>query len=396
MATRVESTMASNRSWLKPGRNQGGREAGTPSPSAVLGLDQVQIDAGPCVAEACHAVDATRAKLRTPGRLKLGILAMDGALLSSLSGPLDALRIAQSLASLRDPRTPIRLEGVLVGARNQTSVETPGGLVLSGLQAVPDDLDILLVPGMMHGGTHGLRERMAGLGPEIELIRQLRLRGTHIAATCSGTLLLAASGLLDGHRATTSWWLAASFRKHFPHVRLQADSMLIEDAGLVTTGAATAVLGLVIHLIEAAGSAELAQHTARLMLIDSERQSQAPYISAALLEKPRSSLSERIDKYLQRELHQELSVAGLAEHCGVSERSLLRHFRQHYGQSPLHHIQHLRVERAKALLETTQLSFDEVVERCGYSDVSSFRKLFKRATTLTPADYRERFRLRSA
>ncbi len=74
---------------------------------------------------------------------------------------------------------------------------------------------------------------------------------------------------------------------------------------------------------------------------------------------------------------------------------MLRHFKAHYGLSPLEHIQRLRVERAKALLETTHLSFDEVVERCGYNDVSSFRKLFKRATTLTPADYRERFRLRA-
>jgi AraC-like DNA-binding protein len=92
--------------------------------------------------------------------------------------------------------------------------------------------------------------------------------------------------------------------------------------------------------------------------------------------------------------HRELSIAELAGHCGTSERSLLRHFRQHYGVSPLAHIQHLRVERAKALLESTLLSFDEIVERCGYSDPSSFRKLFKRATSLTPADYRERFRLR--
>ena len=81
--------------------------------------------------------------------------------------------------------------------------------------------------------------------------------------------------------------------------------------------------------------------------------------------------------------------------CGTSERSLHRHFRTHHGIGPLEHIQHLRVERAKALLEATHLSFDEVVERCGYADVSSFRKLFKRATSMTPADYRERFRLRA-
>ena len=95
------------------------------------------------------------------------------------------------------------------------------------------------------------------------------------------------------------------------------------------------------------------------------------------------------------ELHRDISVGGLAGHVGASERSLLRHFRSHYGASPIAHIQRLRVERAKALLETTHLSFEEIVERCGYTDASSFRKLFKRATTLTPADYRHRFALRA-
>ena len=99
-------------------------------------------------------------------------------------------------------------------------------------------------------------------------------------------------------------------------------------------------------------------------------------------------------QYLLSSLHEDLSVSRLAGHCGTSESSLLRHFRSHFGATPLEHIQRLRVERAKALLETTRLSFDEIVERCGYSDSASFRKLFKRATTLTPADYRERFRLR--
>ncbi len=93
-------------------------------------------------------------------------------------------------------------------------------------------------------------------------------------------------------------------------------------------------------------------------------------------------------------MHHEVSVTQLAEHCGTSERSLLRHFRAHHGVTPVAHIQHLRVERAKALLETTHLSFDEIVERCGYSDSASFRKLFKRATAITPGDYRERYRLR--
>jgi len=139
---------------------------------------------------------------------------------------------------------------------------------------------------------------------------------------------------------------------------------------------------------------ELARQTQSMMLLDNERQSQAPYVRQALMEQPRHSLAEKVERVLERELHRQISVANLADHCGTSERSLLRHFRTHYGVGPLARMQHLRVERAKALLEVTHLSFEEIVERCGYTDAPSFRKLFKRETSLTPAAYRNRFRLR--
>jgi transcriptional regulator GlxA family with amidase domain len=173
------------------------------------------------------------------------------------------------------------------------------------------------------------------------------------------------------------------------------EALLVDEGDVVTTGAATAVHSLIIRMIAEVGGAELAQQVGRMMLLDAERQSQAPYVSQAMLEKPRHTLSEKITAFLDKQLHNQISVTRLAAHCGTSERSLLRHFRAQFGTHPLGYIQHLRVERAKALLEATQLSFDEVVERCGYSDVPSFRKLFKRETSLTPAGYRERFRLRA-
>ncbi|MFY2763222.1 GlxA family transcriptional regulator [Arenimonas sp. MALMAid1274] len=331
---------------------------------------------------------------RVEGSLRIGILAMEGSLLSSLTGPMDVVRIAQKLAELRDPGTALRLETVLVGARGQASIRGSGGLEIGPVQSPDRALDLLLVPGYMHASVADLVQRLAGYGPEIELLRALHLRGVAITASCCGSFLVAEAGLLDGHEATTSWWLDAAFRQRYPRVRLDVERMIVEDGNLTTTGASTAVLGYVLQLLARRVDPALAQHTARMMLIDPDRQSQAPYISLALTERPRHSMSEKAESFLQKELHRELSIAELAQHCGTSERSLLRHFRQHYDSSPLAHIQHLRVERAKALLETTRLSFDEIVERCGYSDASSFRKLFKRATSLTPADYRDRFRLR--
>ena len=326
----------------------------------------------------------------------LGLLAIDGAILSGVAGPMDILRVAQKLALVRDPATPLRLDAVLIGARGQQTVVGTGGLTLGPVQPADRPIDLLLVPGYMHSGADDLIARLQDFAPEVALLRSLALRGVPLAASCCGTFLLAEAGLLDDRAATTSWWLHAAFRRRYPRVRVDIERMIVEDGGFTTTGASTAVLSYMLQLLSRHADPALAQHTGRMMLIDPDRQSQAPYISLALTERPRHSLSEKAEHFLQKQLHRELSVAELAEHCGTSERSLLRHFHQHYGSSPLAHIQHLRVERAKALLETTLLSFDEIVGRCGYRDTSSFRKLFKRATSLTPADYRERFRMRAA
>ena len=326
--------------------------------------------------------------------LRVGVLALEGSLLSSLASAGDMLRVAQKLAEIRQPHGAPRFESLLISARGAERIALANGLELAGLQPAPERLDVLIVPGLMHSSAEDLARRVATLEPEIALLRRLHLRGTRLVGSCSGTFLLAQTGLLDGHRATTSWWLSAMFRHRFPHVRLEETELFVDDGAVLTAGAAGAVQNLVLRLIGNAAGEDLAQQTARMLLVDPERQSQAPYLNRALIERPRHSLSEKAEHFLQHELHEDISVARLAEHCGTSERSLLRHFRSHYGVTPLEHIQHLRVERAKALLETSHLSFEEIVERCGYSDVSSFRKLFKRATALTPMDYRERFRLR--
>lgn len=328
--------------------------------------------------------------------LTLGLLAVDGSMLASIAGPVDLIAVAQKLAQLRDPIRPPRLSTVLIGARGQRQVQA-SGYGLAGLRdergAV--DPDVVLVPGFMHGSSRDVIAKLADCGPEIELLQSLHARGVRLVGTCCGAFLLAEAGLLDGRRATTAWWLDGLFRARYPKVQLDIEQIVVEDGPVATAGASSAVLDYVLRLIGRDIGEDLAQQTARMLLLDPDRQSQAPYVSLALRERPRHSLSEKAEHFLQRELHRPLSVAELAAHCGTSERSLHRHFRTHHGVAPLEHLQHMRVERAKALLESTHLSFDEVVERCGYADVSSFRKLFKRATSMTPADYRERFRLRA-
>ncbi len=332
---------------------------------------------------------------RPEKRLRLGIMAYEGCMVSSIASATDALLVASALARIRDPQRAPILEAVVFGARGQTSIRTSAGFDIGGLARRPDDLDMVLVPGIMHDSPSSLLQRVGDLHAEVGLLRQLAASGMRLAGVCSGTFLLAEAGVLDGRRATTSWWLGATMRLRYPRVRMEPDAMLVEDGAALTSGGATAVLDLVIRQIADVGGEELSKQTSRLLVLDTERQSQAPFVSEALLDKARDSMSERIERFLQRRLHQDIRVAQLASHCGISERGLLRHFQTRFGVAPLTYIQRLRVERAKVLLETTHLTLEEIVDRCGYADASSFRKLFRRMTTLTPGDYRSRFRLRS-
>src|SRR5690349_19900790 len=151
---------------------------------------------------------------------RLGLMALDGCMLSSLTGPADALHVAQILANIRSPLDAPRLESSVFSARGLKRVRGESGIEGAGESLLPRNprFDLVLVPGIDHERPRDILDRREQFAPEIAALRALHLRGTRIAATCSGTYLLAMTGLLDGHRATTSWWMANAFRKHFPEV----------------------------------------------------------------------------------------------------------------------------------------------------------------------------------
>src|SRR5688572_14511409 len=178
---------------------------------------------------------------KTEPGLRLGILALEGCMLSSVASASDALRVAAKLAQIRLHEKAPRFESIVFAANGAGSVTTSTGLSLGGLQPVPEHVDLLLVPGMMHSSPHGLVADAQSRTAELALLQTMHRRGIRIAGACSGTFLLAASGLLDGRRATTSWWLGAAFRQHFPAIALEADAMLVDDGDLLSSGGATAL-----------------------------------------------------------------------------------------------------------------------------------------------------------
>ena len=322
---------------------------------------------------------------------RITLLAIDGCFASNVVGTIDMLFAANLTAAASDPpRKPVFQWQVL--SRDGAPVRAANGYALSvdgALDGMPAS-ELVLIPAF---GSPLPELHVEAVRSNADLLPWLRKQyesGATIATTCSGSFLLAEAGLLDGRRATTSWWLAPLFAQRYPRVQLDARSMLTQSERLICAGSGMSHLDLALHLIERYGGRDLARLCAKYVVLDSARRSQAPYI---VLNHARSydALVVKAEKWIRANLKNAIDVDDIAAHVAVSPRTLARRFKQSTGDSPQVFVQKMRVETSKALLEGTRLRMDAILERVGYSDGSAFRRLFRKHTGLSPRDYRERF-----
>lgn len=324
---------------------------------------------------------------------RIGILVFPACMPSCAVTPHDVFVVANTLLQNRPAFEATRFVVQWVSVH--------GGVVnvSSGMSFVTQacdlaQLDALFVPGIAHQRVADLMASIAEMVEEQALLLECMRQDKLLATNCSSSFLLASTGQLSGKRVTTSWWLASAFSQLYPDVTLVSDELLVQDGALLTSGGVTAALDLALSLVAHFASEELRQLTAKLLVTDSHRSSQAPYIANALLQGEGHALVERAQRWLNRHMTQEWQMAQLAQYCHTSPRTLLRHFQKACGVSPILYMQQLRVERAKTLLETSLLSLEEITAQCGYLDVPSFSKVFKRWAQLTPREFRQRFALR--
>lgn len=219
-----------------------------------------------------------------------------------------------------------------------------------------------------------------------------RRSGGWLAAGCSGAFVLGRAGLLDGRVATTSWWLSSLFRREFPKALLRGDEIVTVGDRISCAGPVNAHFNLALRVVETFGGRDLMLACAKVLLVDANRQSQRPYTMLQDQLRHTDEIVMRAQRWMQRNLHRDdFSIETLAEAVGASRRNLIRKFRAAHGITPIEYAQQLRVELAKNLLETTALDLPAILERIGYQDGASFRRLFRAKTQLSPREYRARF-----
>lgn len=302
------------------------------------------------------------------------VLALDGVFDIGLSSLIDVITTANELASVDD--ASIRLDMHLVSVRKK--VRTSQGLVIPSILAAKlPTPDVVLIPAL--GAKMPTPLAQALEAKEVKeagvLLQKWAASGAHIGTACTGTFVLAETGLLNGHSATTSWWLCAFFRQRYPAVQLDESRMLVSSACFTTAGAALAHLDLALSVVRSY-SPSLAALCGRYLLIES-RVSQAAFVIPDHVAHT-DPVVERFERWAREHLAEGFSMSNATKSIGVGERTLGRRIQAVLGKSPLEYFQDLRVERAVHLLQTSTESIDQIASLVGYTDGTTLRSLLRR------------------
>lgn len=307
--------------------------------------------------------------------MRIYIVALQNTFDTGLSTLLDTFSVANELAASSKALTT-RFDVTIVGVRSR--VTTSHGLSIPARRATGlAHPDIALVPAVgakMPDTLSRLLDQREIVDAQ-SLLRRWFQRGTMLGAACTGTFILAEASLLNGHHATTSWWLAPFFRERYPQVVLDESRMIVHSSPFITAGAALAHLDLALWLVRHRSPA-LAALTARYLVIDS-RPMQATFAIPDHLAHA-DPFVERFERWARRRLGDGFSLHDAARAVRTSPRTLTRRLHAVIGKSPLAYFQDLRVERAVHLLQTSNHSVDQIADRVGYASGATLRTLIQR------------------
>ncbi|KQW33848.1 MULTISPECIES: transcriptional regulator FtrA [Pseudomonas] len=294
--------------------------------------------------------------------------------------------IALEIFGLPRPELDVPWYGHQIVAVDAGPMHALGGLriaVDAGLEAL-DTARTIIIPGWR---SHHEPPPEALL----QALRRAHARGARLLSICSGVFALAATGLLDGKTATTHWQFCAELAERFPLITVDPNVLYVDSGQLITSAGSAAGIDACLHLIARDFGTHIANSVARRLVMAPQRTGgQAQFIIAPVSKSPRNELT-RVLQWMRENLDQPLSVGDMAARVAMSERTFLRRFVETTGLPPKTWLQQERLNRARALLESTDQSTAGIAQACGYRSVESFRAAFRNAIGLPPSAYRERF-----
>ncbi|RFS21788.1 helix-turn-helix domain-containing protein [Chitinophaga silvatica] len=249
------------------------------------------------------------------------------------------------------------------------------------------ETDLIIIPSL----DHNYENTISNNEPLIQWLSDQYQKGSEIASICTGAFLLAASGLLNGKSCSTHWIVADSFRNMFPEINLQADKLITDENGLYTNGGAYSFLNLMLYLIEKKYDRETAIYCAKVFQIEVDRQSQSSFLIFKGQKQHTDEVVKAAQTYIEDNLQEKISAEQLSYRFAVGRRQFDRRFIKATGNTPLEYLQRVKIESAKRTFESSNKSINEVMYEVGYSDVKSFREVFRKITGMSPLEYKNRY-----
>ena len=326
-----------------------------------------------------------------PRALDVAIVMFDDGLSSTAVMPTEILHSAGSLWNILHDEAPYPAFRVRTASVDGKPIRSPYGFEITPETSIDtiDSADIVIVP-------------TSGLDLDLKLVEHSRLlpwlrrhyaQGAYLVGVCMGSAYLAAAGLLDDKIATTHWAVASNMATRFPRVRWHPEYFVTEDQRVLCSGGVGSAIDISLYLVEKFCGHEVALHTAKALLLPMPRlhERQSGYAVLPISQAHDDSRIRAIEAYLQENFRDEISIQSMAARACMSERTFVRHFKAATGKLPAAYLQALRIEAAKAMLEHEGLPVQTVATSVGYCDLAFFRCLFRRATGMTPQQYRASF-----
>lgn len=316
----------------------------------------------------------------------ISILVPESSVLQAIADPQYLFSAVNQFlqASGRDPLFVVELVGASAEVKLNNGMYTvhPDKLI-DGLEQT----DLVLVPALF-GDMPSAIEQNRKLLPWI--IQQYN-RGAEVASLCVGAFLLAETGLLNGLKCSTHWGFQQEFRELFPQVELADGSIVTEEGRVYTSGGAHSYWNLLLHLVEKYSDRATAILASKYFAVDIDRNSQAAFAMFRGQKEHRDPEIRKAQEFIEKNLHERISIDELAASLAIGRRSFERRFRQATHNSVLEYIQRVKIEAAKRQFESSRKNINEVMYEVGYTDSKAFRDLFRKITGLTPVAYRNKF-----
>jgi transcriptional regulator GlxA family with amidase domain len=216
-------------------------------------------------------------------------------------------------------------------------------------------------------------------------------RGAEVASLCTGAFLLASSGLLDDKPCSTHWKAEAAFKRMFPDLKLVTDKIITDHKGIYTAGGGMSAFNLCLYLVEKYNGRETALYCSKVLQLDIERRSQAPFSIFKGLKSHSDDVIKGIQEFIELNTEEKITVDSLAVKCHMDRVNFSRRFKKATQISPIDYIHQVKMEAAKRELESGRKNINEVMYSTGYIDIKAFRTIFKKVTGLSPTEYKTKF-----